>query len=310
MQLIRGLHNIRQEHRACVATIGNFDGVHLGHRAILKALKMEAQRRQVKACVITFEPLPHEHFNSGEVPARLITLREKLLLLEQCGIDQVLCLPFGDRLSNISAEDFVQNILADGLGIHYLIVGDDFRFGYGRKGNFSHLCEMGKQCGFEVNDTETVTQGCGRISSTRIRDLLKSGNLKSAGQLLGGPFTMVGRVRPGQQLGRTLGFPTANIRVKHRILPMTGVFAVRVKMKGAAYDGVANLGVRPTVTSSRPLLEVHLLDFRGDLYGMDLTVEFIEKLRSEQKFASLDALRTAIAGDVEQARGIFGRKRN
>ncbi len=306
MQLIRGLHNIRQEHRACVATIGNFDGVHLGHRTILETLKKEAQQRGVKTCVITFEPLPREHFDNVNAPARLATLREKLFLLKQCGIDQVLCLPFGDRLSNISADEFVQDILVDGLGVSYLIVGDDFRFGSGRTGGFSHLCEMGKKHGFEVSDTTTVVRDHARISSTRIRETLACGSLTEANQLLGYPLTMIGRVRHGQKLGRKLGFPTANICVGCRHLPITGVFAVSVQQDESTYDGVANLGMRPTVTSDKPLLEVHLLDFKGDLYGKVLKVKFMAKLRDEKKFASLDALQRAINVDVERARSILG----
>ena len=306
MQLIRGLHNIRQEHRACVATIGNFDGVHLGHRTILKALRKEAQRRNTKTCVITFEPLPREHFNSDDAPARLATLREKLFLLEQCDVDQVLCLPFGDKLSNIHADDFVKNILVDGLGICYLIVGDDFRFGYERSGGFAHLCDMGKQYGFEVCDTRTVSLHCGRISSTRVRQELAANQLLEANQLLGHPLTMIGRVVQGQQLGRKLGFPTANIRVGRRKVPINGVFAVRVHFAGRCYAAVANLGTRPTVASNKPLLEVHMLDFNEDLYGRELRVEFVQRLREERRFDSLEALTAAIAADVQQARSLSG----
>lgn len=306
MQLIRGLHNIRPAHRNCVATIGNFDGVHRGHRAILGALFRESRKFNAKTCVITFEPLPWEHFSSStDSPSRLTTLREKLFLLRQSGVDQVLCLPFGERLSRISARDFVETILVRGLGVSYLIVGDDFRFGYGRKGDFHQLCAMGQHYGFKVSDTRTVAHDCARISSTRIRALLASGQLSAAAELLGQPFMIMGRVRPGQRLGRTLGFPTANITVRHRTLPMGGVFAVRVMFGGQVCNGVANLGVRPTVAVPEPLLEVHLLDFNGDLYGKLLRVEFMAKIRSEQKFASLEALRTAIAGDVAHARQIL-----
>ena len=304
MQLIRGLHNIRQEHRGCVATIGNFDGVHLGHKTILAALRQEAQQRRAKTCVITFEPLPREHFDSLQAPARLSSLREKLFLLEQCQVDQLLCLPFGKRLSSIHADEFVQRILVEGLGVKYLIVGDDFRFGCGRSGGFSHLQDMGKQYGFEVCDTRTVAMDCDRISSTRVREALGADHLEQGSQLLGHPLIMIGRVVKGQQLGRKLGFPTANLRVGERKVPLKGVFAVRVHVNGCYYSGVANLGTRPTVKTNTPLLEVHLLDFKGNLYGRELRVEFIKKLRDERKFDSLSALTDAISADVEHARSL------
>ncbi|MDP0590292.1 MAG: bifunctional riboflavin kinase/FAD synthetase [Candidatus Endonucleobacter bathymodioli] len=298
MHLIRGLHNIRREHRACVATIGNFDGVHLGHKAMLKALRTEAQKRRTKTCVITFEPLPQEHFSIGDSPTRLTTLREKLFLLEHCGVAQVLCLSFGNKLSNIHADDFVKNILVDGLGASYLVVGDDFRFGYKRRGGFSHLCDMGRQYGFGVSGSPTESMNGKRISSTRVRYALAAGRLEEANQLLGHPLTIIGRVIKGQQLGRELGYPTANIRIARHKTPTTGVFAVNVYFENKCYNAVANVGVRPTVMASMPLLEVHILDFHGDLYGLELRVEFIEKIRDERKFDSLEALTKAISSDV------------
>lgn len=304
MQLIRGVHNIKQEHKGSVTTIGNFDGVHLGHRVILDALHQEAQLRNAKSCVISFEPLSREYFSPKQAPTRLSNLREKLYLFEQCGIDQLLCLPFGIKLSQIHADDFVKQILVARLNIQCLIVGDDFCFGSGRKGNFSRLSAMGKQCGFNVHDTQTVTIERGRISSTKIREKLASGDLKRANQLLGYPFTMLGRVIKGQQLGQKLGFPTANIAIGKRKLPISGVFAVRVHVDNCYYLGVANLGRRPTITAGTPLLEVHLLDFCGDLYGIELRVEFIQKLRDEKKFCSLHALTTAIAIDIEHAKDL------
>ncbi|MDP0561409.1 MAG: bifunctional riboflavin kinase/FAD synthetase [Candidatus Endonucleobacter sp. (ex Gigantidas childressi)] len=298
MQLIRGLHNIRQEHRACVATIGNFDGVHLGHRAMLKTLRAEAQKRRTKTCVITFEPLPQEHFSIGDAPARLTTLREKLFLLERCGIAQVLCLSFSNKLSNIHADDFVKSILVDGLGANYLVVGDDFRFGYKRKGDFSYLCNMGKEYGFEVSSSPTESMDGRRISSTRVRYELAADRLPEANQLLGHPLTIIGRVIKGRQLGRELGFPTANIRIGRHKVPATGVFAVNVYFENTRYNAVANVGVRPTVTANTQLLEVHILNFHRDIYGRELRVEFVEKIRDECKFDSLEALSKAIGKDV------------
>ncbi len=305
MQLIRGLQNIKPAHQGCVATIGNFDGVHCGHRAILQSLHAQACKHNTRTCVITFEPLPREHFHQETAPARLTTLREKLFLLEQCQVDQVLCLPFDHRLSTISADDFVTNILVNGLHIRYLIVGDDFRFGYGRRGSYQHLVKCGQQYGFTVSNTPTVTQAQERISSTRIRQALARGAFMEANRLLGHPLIMMGKVRRGQRLGRQLGFPTANICAGRHHLPVSGVYVVRVYHGGRWHGAVANLGTRPTVSRDKPWLEVHLLDFTGDLYGQLLRVEFMEKLRDEKKFDSLPALKEAIVGDVLNARRLI-----
>ena len=305
MQLIRGLHNIRPEHQQCVATIGNFDGVHKGHRTILEALKQQAFESGSRVCVITFEPQPREYFQKEEAPARLSSLREKLALLKECDVDQVLCLPFNGRLRSLNADEFVMKVLVEGLNIHYLIVGDDFRYGCDRNGDFSHLEQMGEQHGFDVCDTRTVAFDKSRISSTRIREALETDQMDEAEHLLGHPFTMIGRVIGGQQLGRALGFPTANIRVCRRRLPLQGVYAVRVRANGHRFDAVANLGIRPSVDGLNPVLEVHILDFKGNLYDQTLRVEFVEKIRDEQKFESLDALRAAIGNDIEMARKIL-----
>lgn len=305
MQLIRGLHNIRPEHRRCVATIGNFDGVHVGHKTILAALQQRAFKQEARVCVITFEPQPREYFQGDVAPPRLSSLREKLALLAEHRVDQMLCLPFNDWLRSLSADDFVFRALVAGLNIRYLIVGDDFRYGCDRNGDFSHLERMGERYGFEVCDTRTVLMQQERVSSTRIRNALAADDFAKAQRLLGRPFTMIGRVVKGQQLGRTLGFPTANIRVCRRRLPLQGVFAVHVLMAGHRLRGVANLGVRPSVAGINPVLEVHMLDFWGNLYDQTLRVEFVAKIRDEQKFESLDALRAAIANDIETARRLF-----
>ena len=309
MQLIRGLHNIRPEHRGCVATIGNYDGVHLGHRTILEALKQQAFELDAKVCVITFEPQPREFFQPDSAPPRLSNLREKLALLSESYVDQVLCLPFNHRLRCLNANEFGRQVLVEGLDVQYLIVGDDFRYGSQREGDFHHLQALGESSGFEVCDTRTVLLEQSRISSTRVRNSIAMNCLDEAEQLSGHPFTMMGRVVKGQQLGRKLGFPTANIRIHRRRLPLQGVFAVRVRIDGHSFNAVANLGVRPSVIPSRssvngsvPVLEVHMLDFMGDLYGQTLRVEFIEKIRDEQKFESLEALRAAIGNDIEVAR--------
>ena len=305
MQLIRGLHNIRSEHRECVATIGNFDGVHLGHRTILETLKQQAFELDARVCVITFEPQPREFFQKNKAPARLSNLREKLVLLSEHHVDQVLCLPFNEKLRSLNADEFVQQVLIDGLSIRYLIVGDDFRYGCNREGDFEHLQAMGEQFGFEICDTRTVLMAEDRISSTRVRYAIATHQMSEAKRLSGHPYTMIGRVIKGQQLGRQLGFPTANIRIHHRRLPLQGVFAVQVRVDGHCFEAVANLGVRPSVSGTRPVLEVHMLDFKGDLYDQTLRVEFVEKIRDEQKFESLEALRAAIGNDIEIARKIL-----
>lgn len=305
MQLIRGLHNIRPEHRQCVATIGNFDGVHRGHKTILEALKQQAFESGARVCVITFEPQPREFFQKKKAPARLSSLREKLALLKECGVEQVLCLPFNERLQGLNADEFVLKVLVEGLDIRYLIVGDDFRYGCDRDGDFTHLENMGERHGFEVCDTRTVAFDEDRISSTRIREALRANKMDEAKHLSGRPFTMIGRVIKGQQLGRTLGFPTANIRVHRHRLPLNGVYAVKVRVNGHRFDAVANLGIRPSVKGVNPVLEVHMLDFKGNLYGQTLRVEFVEKIRDEQKFESLDALRAAIGNDINTARKIL-----
>ena len=305
MQLIRGLHNIRPEHRECVATIGNFDGVHIGHRTILEALKKKACELRANVCVITFEPQPREFFQGANAPFRLSSFREKLLLLATCQVDQVLCLPFNEQLRRLSADDFVFRILVAGLNIRYLIVGDDFHYGCDRNGDFSHLKSVGKRYGFSVCDTRTVLLQQGRISSTRIRNALANNQFKDAKRMLGRPFTISGKVIKGQQLGRTLGYPTANIRVCQRRLPLQGVYAVRAQWNGCHYNAVANLGERPSVFGLTPLLEVHIPNFKGNLYDSELQVEFVEKIRDEYKFGSLADLQAAIANDIESARTIF-----
>lgn len=305
MQLIRGLHNIRPEHQGCVATIGNFDGVHLGHRTILEALRQQAFELDSRVCVVTFEPQPREYFQDNASPPRLSSLREKLVLLAENHVNQVLCLPFNDRLRSLSADNFVFRALVEGLDIRYLIVGDDFHYGCDRKGDFSHLKRMGKRYGFKVRDTQSVIMQQTRISSTHIRDALAENLFAKAERMLGRPFTMIGRVVKGQKLGRALGFPTANIRLCRRRLPLQGVFAVRALVDGHRFNAVANMGVRPSVSGVKPLLEVHIIDFNRDLYDQPLRVEFVEKIRDEQKFGSLEILRAAIANDIESARNIF-----
>ncbi|MFK8332114.1 bifunctional riboflavin kinase/FAD synthetase [Pseudomonas sp. BJa5] len=303
MQLVRGLHNLRPQHRGCVATIGNFDGVHRGHQAILARLRERAAELGVPSCVVIFEPQPREYFAPDTAPARLARLRDKVALLAAEGVDRVLCLSFNQRLSKLSAAEFVDTILVDGLGVKHLEVGDDFRFGCDRVGDFEFLQQVGLSQGFTVEAAQTVELDSLRVSSTQVRQALAKADFALAERLLGRPFRISGRVLHGQKLARQLGTPTANIQLKRHRVPLTGVYLVSVELDGKAWPGVANIGVRPTVSGDGSAhLEVHLLDFAGDLYGRRLTVEFHHKLREEQRFASLEALKSAIDADIAAAR--------
>ncbi len=303
MQLVRGLHNLRPRHRGCVATIGNFDGVHRGHQAILARLRERAAELGLPSCVVIFEPQPREFFSPDRAPARLTRLREKLQLLSEQGVDLVLCLAFNRRLRELSAAEFVHATLVEGLGVRHLEVGDDFRFGCDRAGDFNFLLKAGAAEGFTVEAATTIEVDGERVSSTRLRQVLAAGDLLQAEALLGRPFGITGRVMHGQKLGRQLGAPTANVQLKRRNTPLSGVFVVSLELDGKPLAGVANIGMRPTVESDgRPHLEVHLLDYRGDLYGRLVQVTFLRKLRDEQRFASLEALKTAIDADIAAAR--------
>ncbi len=308
MQLVRGLHNLKPALRGCVATIGNFDGVHRGHQAILQRLRERAAELQLPSCVVIFEPQPREFFAPDNAPVRLSRLRDKLELLAAAGVDRVLCLAFNRRLRELSAADFVRTVLVDGLGVQHLEVGDDFRFGCDRAGDFPFLEQAGKQFGFSVEDAITIELDGERVSSTRVRNAAQVADFALVEQLLGRPFSISGRVLHGQKLGRQLGTPTANVQLKRRRAPLNGVYLVSVELDGRVQPGVANIGMRPTVAGDgRAHLEVHLLDFAGDLYGRRLTVVFHQKLRDEQRFASLEALKAAIDADIASARAYWQR---
>ena len=311
MELVRGLHNLRSRHRGCVATIGNYDGVHAGHQAILKRLRAHATRVGLPGCVVIFEPQPREYFSPQSAPPRLTRLRDKLALLEEQGVDRVLCLAFNRRLRELSADEFIQQVLIDGLGVQHLEVGDDFRFGCDRAGDFNLLKQWGQRKGFTVESASTVAENGERVSSTRVRQVLADGDFAQAERLLGRPFSITGRVLHGQKLGRQLGAPTANVQLKRLRAPLNGVYRVSVELDGVRQPGVANIGARPTVEGDgRPHLEVHLLDFSGDLYGRRITVVFHEKLRDERKFDSLDELQAAIKADFATARAQWAAELN
>lgn len=310
-ELIRGLHNLHPRHRGCVATIGSFDGVHLGHRAIIHQLRERARERGLPSVAMIFEPQPHEFFSGERAPARLMRFKEKVLALFEAGVDRVLCLQFNARLRNLSGEQFVQRILVDGLGVEHLVVGDDFRFGCDRSGDYRLLQAVGAQAGFTVEDTATVQVAGERVSSTRIREALAAGDFPLAEQLLGKPYRITGRVAPGRALGRQLDAPTANVRLHRYRSPLVGVYTVTADLgDGRKVRGVANVGFRPTVEGegARPLLEVHLFDFAGDLYGREIAVEFHHKLRDEEKFANLEILKAQIAADIRDAREWFAQR--
>jgi len=291
-------------------TIGNFDGVHLGHQAMLAELKRAAGRLGLPTCVLTFEPHPREFFAPDKAPARLTSLREKLELLLGYGVDRVHVCRFNYGLAQTTAEDFIERIIARGLGARWVLVGDDFRFGARRAGSLVMLKQAAPRLGFEVAALASVTLDNERISSTALREALSTGNLERALRLLGRAYSISGRVVEGDGLGRKLGFPTANVQMRHNRPPLTGIFAVR--LHGAAHQplrGVASLGVRPTVKQQgAPVLEVHALDFAGDLYRRHVQVEFLHKLRDEEKYADLTTLTKQIALDVENTRSYFSRQ--
>ena len=303
MKLIRGLNSSKTKaDEACVATIGNFDGLHLGHQKIITKLKDKALELNLPSTVISFEPLPAEYFMPNP-PARIYPMRDKIRLLNSLGVDQYVCLSFNESFANMEAETFVEEILLDKLGVQYLAVGDDFRFGHKRKGDFQLLKTMGAQRGIEVSDTDTCELDGERVSSTRIRKLLEMGKIQEANRLLGFTYQLSGRVRHGDKRGRTIGFPTLNMRLLNHIAPAKGVYAVKVHgLEKSPLDGVANLGTRPTVQGTENRLETHLFDFNKDVYGKTVCVELVKFIREEKKFDSFDDLKEQILIDAEQAK--------
>lgn len=293
--------------RGSVVCIGAFDGVHLGHRAVLARARERARELGLESVVVSFEPLPREFFAHGRSVPRLSNRREKIEQFLAAGLDRALLLRFNAMLAAMSAEDFVERVLVQRLNAREIWVGEGFRFGHARGGNVDLLRRVGSECGFSAHALEPVVIEGERISSSAIREALAGGSFALAARWLGRPFTIGGRVVRGQQLGRKLGYPTANLRLGSRTSPVDGIFAVRVHGVGeASRPGVASLGVRPTVNGREPLLEAHLFDFSGDLYGHRIQVEFVEKLRDEEKFADLDAMVKQIDRDAEQAREILG----
>lgn len=288
-------------------TIGNFDGVHLGHRAMIARLAESARSRDLPVSVMTFEPQPQEFFAPDQAPARLTSLREKLELLEACSVDRVYVCHFGYRFAQLSADEFVSRILQEGLAVRWLLVGDDFRFGARRAGDFAMLRAAAPRAGFEVEAMASVTTSGVRVSSTAIRGCLERGDLDAAENLLGRRYAITGKVVGGDKLGAKLGYPTANVQLKRLRVPLSGIFVIEVEgLAAEPLPGVASLGVRPTVKDrGRPTLEAHLFDFDQSLYGRRITVRFLKKLRDEQKFADLDALVAQMDLDAAAARDYF-----
>ena len=301
MELIRGLHNLREKHRACVLTIGKFDGVHLGHQAVLSQVVDKARQLGLPATVMVFEPQPEELFTPDNAPARLSVLRDKYSQLLALGIDRLLCVKFDREFASLSAQHFVEDLLVYSLGVKYLVVGDDFRFGKGRVGDFAYLQQEGLKCDFEVVSTQSFRVEDCRISSTAVRAALADSNFKLVAQMLGRPFSIAGKVLHGDKKGRTIGFPTANLKMKRVKVPVNGVFAVQVTIKNQTYAGVANIGHRPTVNGQRTQLEVHLFDFDQNLYGQFISVALVHKIREEMKFDSFEQLHQQIQQDAKKA---------
>ena len=306
MKLIRDLNNLTPFYDGCVMTIGNFDGVHLGHQAIFKQLHKVSIKLNLPVVVMTFDPSPQEFF-SKHPPARLTRLREKLGYFSQHNIENVVCLRFNTVLERLTAAEFVTDILIKKLRMRHLIIGHDFRFGYQRQGDYALLQSLSRQFGFELSKAVMINDVHGeRVSSTRVRELLATGQLTQAQALLGHPYVMMGYVVHGNKLGRTLGFPTANMELQRRKSPLQGVFAVKIHgLDNRVYVGVASLGTRPAVGGTKMLLEVHFFDFNQTIYGKILQIEFCHKLRDEENYDNLTLLTEQIAKDVINAKDYF-----
>jgi riboflavin kinase/FMN adenylyltransferase len=307
MELVRGLHNIAERHRGCVLTVGNYDGVHLGHQQMIALLKRRAAEFGCAATVLVFEPSSKEFIDPACAPPRLTRWREKFVALAAQGVERLVTLNFDDRMRAMSPQQFVSELLVAGLGARHIVVGHDFRYGCEAAGSIESLSTAGRHHGFSVEQIAPYSIDGVRVSSTAVRERLEQGHFQGAATLLGRPYCMQGRVVHGKQLGRTLGFPTANLRLgRRRKPPLKGILAVRAHgIEARPLPGVASLGTRPTVNGVEPLLEVHLFDFAGDLYGRGIEIEFVAKLRDEVKFDSLDAMVAQMHHDAERARAVL-----
>ena len=304
MLILRGLNS--HDSRPVALTIGNFDGVHLGHQALLNELRAAAQARGLQTAVVIFEPHPREFFTPQQAPARLTSLREKLEFFAALGIDRVQVCRFNAHFAQMGAADFI-NVLHEKLFAKFVLIGDDFRFGSGRTGDFALMEKIGAQLDFAVHAVRSVKHDGVRISSTEIRAALLAGQMREAQRYLGRHYSISGRVVHGDGLGRKIGYPTANIQLKHNRPPLSGIFVVQVHAEGlGVLQGVASLGVRPTVKhDANPVFEVHLFEFEQQIYGKHLRVEFLQKLRDEEKYPDVETLTRHIALDVEHAKKWF-----
>jgi len=302
--MLRGLYS--PDTHPVAITIGNFDGVHLGHQALLNELRAAAKTRGLQMAVVIFEPHPREFFTPEQAPTRLTNLREKLELFDSMGIDRVHVCRFNERFAKMGAADFI-HALHERLHARFVLIGDDFRFGSGRAGDFALMEKIGSQHGFEVQAVHTVLHSGVRISSTAVRAALAEGNMRLAQTYLGRHYSISGRVEHGDGLGKKLGFPTANIQLKHNRPPLTGIFVVHAHAEGmGVLQGVASLGIRPTVRNDRkPVLEVHLFEFAQQIYNRHMRLDFLHKLRDEEKYPDVETLIRQIALDVENAKQWF-----
>lgn len=311
MRLIKEISQLPASQTGCVLTIGNFDGVHLGHKAVIEKLVERGREMGLPVVVLIFEPQPLEFFLQAKAPPRLMRLREKVFHLAKLPVDDLVMLRFNKQLADYDAEQFIGDVLVNKLRVKHLVIGDDFRFGKARQGDFAMLKTKGRELGFSVEDTGSLQVAGQRVSSTLIRDALANGELEQAEHMLGYSYTVCGRVVHGDKRGRTLGYPTANIRMARKNIPLSGVFAVT--MTGIAdleLYGVANVGVRPTVDGSdKVILEAHIFDFDRDIYGQQLAVHFKHKIRSERRFQDMAELKAQIVDDVAQAKQFFDAKR-
>ena len=305
MELVRGLYNLRALQRGCVVTIGNYDGIHLGHQEMLRTVRLRAAERGVPATVLSFEPTPREYF-AKDGAARLTRFREKFDALAQFGIERFVCLKFDERMRSIAPESFIDDVLLGALGARHIVVGHDFRFARARQGNIDMLGAWSARGSFGLDVVPPLMLDGERVSSSLVRATLAQGDMVKAAQLLGRPYRMSGKVVGGAKLGRKLGFPTANIQLHRRVTPIQGIFAARVTGAGLVdAPAVTNLGTRPVVNGTEPLLEAHVFDFDGDLYGRYLHVDFIERLRDETNFPNLDALVVQMNDDARRARAVL-----
>lgn len=305
MKLLRSVQQIPDFNKGVVATIGNFDGVHLGHQNLIRSLKVKANSLNLPLVLILFEPQPREYFHQDKAPERLSSLREKLDMLKLCNVDFVYCIKFDEQLAKTSAADFANKLLFTNLKVKYLLVGEDFHFGKNREGDITLLKSLGLEHSCDVQVHSNFYVDTEKVSSTKIRGALQDGDLSLASKYLGRTYSLCGRVIPGDGRGRQWGIPTANLSLHRLLLPLKGVYVVQARFASKVVQGVANVGRRPTVDGSKNILEVHLLNFDESIYGELMQVFFLHKLRDEVKFTSVDALITQIHNDIAAAKTFF-----